>query len=453
MIVKRQSVRLVWKLLVFSLTTAALMYVLLFDCSIILLVLLGLALLAEVFDFVHFFNAQNRKLSYFFEAIRNEDTSLLFPEKVTDRSLKVLYKGMNDLNRMISEIKIRNETNERFFRELIEHSSTGLMTLDHRGYVEVINSTAKKYLGVVQLTNINLLKQKNQLLYDAITLMKPGEKKIIQTMVAMEPVSLSLQCSELRFGDDSFQLISLQDIGHELEENEIDSWQKLIRVMTHEIMNSIAPITSLTNTLLRFFHQGERPKMPEELTDADISNTIEGLSVIEERGKGLIHFVDNYRQLAKVPKPIFAPLEVKPWVRGLGLLFQPELQRRSIQFEFSLDPSITTLMTDEKLLNQVMINLMTNAIDALDTISEKQTAKIQLSVRATSSDGIHIELYDNGCGIDESLMDKIFVPFFTTKEGGNGIGLSLSRQIVRKLNGKLTVQSAVGQGCRFVVAI
>jgi len=451
MIIRRQSILLTLKLSVFFLTTSCLAFVLLTGKPWTFPVTLGLAILAEVIDFIHFFNAQNRKLAYFFEAIRNEDTSLLFPENVKDKSLVALHKSLNDLNKLISEIKIKNETNERFFKELIEHSSTGLMSLDEEGYVEIMNSTAKKYLGVIQLSRMSLLEQKNKELYDLLTTLKPGEKRTVKTVVAKELIILSIQSSELRFGEKTFQLISLQDIGHELEENEIDSWQKLIRVMTHEIMNSIAPITSLTHTLLYFFHQNGQPKKPLELSDADITNTIEGLNIIEDRGKGLIHFVDNYRRMAKVPKPVFAPLDINAWAHGIGLLFQPEFQNREITFNIVADPTITTILTDEKLLSQVMINLTTNAIDAVT--SNSKTKKISLTLHNTTAGGAHIELSDNGCGIDDTLMDKIFVPFFTTKEGGNGIGLSLSRQIVRKLNGKLTVQSVKGQGSRFGVEL
>jgi len=462
--IKRQSFVIILKLIVLFLTTVGLSYAIFLHSSLVFSLLIGLLLIVEAMDFVHFFDAQNRKLAFFFEAICNEDTTLIFSEQVKDKSLRALHTSLNNLNRKISDIKIKNETNERFFRELIEHSTTGLMSVDQDGYVELINSSAKKYLGIVQLSNISLLHQKNPLLYDTITEILPGEKKTIKTMVAKEPVSLSVQSSELKFGDKTFKLISLQDIGHELEENEIDSWQKLIRVMTHEIMNSIAPITSLTQTLQHFFRADGVPKRPEAITESDISNTLEGLSVIKERGNGLIHFVDNYRKLAKVPKPVFAPLELKQWAHGIGLLFQPEFQNRDIHFSMYHDPSATTLLTDEKLLDQVMINLMTNAIDALSCLTSLDEAdtrveashtpgKIQLTIRNTPSGNVQIELSDNGCGIDDSLLDRIFVPFFTTKEGGNGIGLSLSRQIVRKLNGKLFVHSVKNQGSRFVVEI
>lgn len=451
--VKRQSLIIILKLLLFAFTTTGLAYVIYSRLhiiySLILLVLLGF----EIIGFVKFFNAQNRKLTYFFDAIRNEDTSLKFPENAGSNSLNSLHSSLNNLNKMISEIKIKNETNERFYRELIEHSTTGLMSFDEEGYVEVLNNAAKRFLGVVLIANINLLRQKNPGLYDIISALKPGKKEIFKTIVGNELVTLSIQSSELLFGEKMYKLISFQDIRHELEENEIDSWQKLIRVMTHEIMNSIAPITSLTNTLLKFYKSEGLPKKPEELSSSIISNTIEGLSVIEERGKGLIHFVDNYRKLAKVPVPIFSKLELKSWIQGLSILFQPEFNEKNINFSTNIDKSLSSIITDEKLLNQVLINLFMNSIDAVTSKPLEESRNISLTINNAGNNVVRFELSDNGVGIDESILDKIFVPFFTTKEGGNGIGLSLSRQITKKLNGKLTVHSVKGLGSKFVLEV
>jgi two-component system, NtrC family, nitrogen regulation sensor histidine kinase NtrY len=453
MISTRLNLSIVVRLLVFAATTASLMYFLFLKPSDIFAALMVLALLLETLHFIHYLNALNRKLAYFFDAIRNEDTTLKFPENVKNKSLLGLHKSFNNLNRMISDIKIKNETNERFFRELIEHSSTGLMSVDSDGYVEVINRQAKRYLSVVHLSNVHLLQQLNKPMYEVIETIKPGERIILKQMVKRDLVNLSVQSSELRFGEKLYRLISMQDIRYELEENEIDSWQKLIRVMTHEIMNSIAPITSLTNTLMRFFRSGEKARSPEELTAEDISNTLGGLAVIEERGRGLMHFVENYRKLTKVPDPIFEPMSIRAWSNSFDYLFRSDLLKNNWQYRCHLDPNLQTLLTDEKLFNQVMINLMANAMDAIRQNDPANPGRITLSIRSSPSQNVLFELADNGCGIDESVMDKIFVPFFTTKDGGNGIGLSLSRQIVRKLNGKLSVQSVKGVGSRFFVEI
>jgi two-component system nitrogen regulation sensor histidine kinase NtrY len=310
------------------------------------------------------------------------------------------------------------------------------MSIDPDGYVEVMNKQAKKHLSIVNISNIRLLQQLNPSVYKILETIKPGEKVILKQIIKNNLINLSIQSSELCFGEKRYQLISFQDIRHELEENEIDSWQKLIRVMTHEIMNSIAPITSLTNTLIRFFKKDEKVLLPEELTTDDIINTLTGLTVIEDRGKGLMHFVDNYRKLTKIPNPVFEPMNIHTWSDSFEFLFRSEFQLNNWVYQSQINSSLNTVLTDEKLFGQVMINLMTNAMDAIRQNSFDNSGKITLAIRSSSSHTIQFVLSDNGCGIDESLIDKIFIPFFTTKERGNGIGLSLSRQIIRKLNGK-----------------
>lgn len=445
--------RILFRLLLFAATSACLVYFIFVERIPELVVVLALIIIAETVSFIYFLNGINRKLSFFFDAIRNEDTTLKFPENVRNKSLRGLYKSFNNLNKTISEIKMKNETNERFFRELIEHSTTGLMSVDTDGYVDIINRQAKKYLGVVQISNILLLKRTNTPVYNLIKTIKPGEKIIHKQVINKNIVNLSIQSSELNFGEKYFKLISIQDIRYEMEVNEIESWQKLIRVMTHEIMNSIAPITSLTNTLIGFLRNGENIRQPEDLTKETINNTLTGLTIIEERGKGLIHFVNNYRKLTKVPNPVFAPIDVRTWAESFEFLFRTNLKECNCTFQYQIEPNIKTVLTDEKLFNQVMINLMTNAIDAVKQNTVDNPAKISLHVRLSATESTLFELTDNGCGINESLLDKIFIPFFTTKEGGNGIGLSLSRQIIRKLNGKIYIRSTENKGSRFVVEI
>lgn len=453
MVYNKFNISILFRLFCFAVTATALTYFVLVQFVPLLALVLILLLILESISFVRFFNAVNRKLSYFFNAIRNEDTTLKFSENVKNKSLLGLHKSLNDLNKVISEVKMKNETNERFFKELIEHSTTGLMSIDPDGYVEVMNQQAKKYLSIVNLSNIRLLQQINPSIYKVLETIKPGEKVILKQIIKNNLVNLSIQSSELCFGEKRYQLISLQDIHLELEENEIDSWQKLIRVMTHEIMNSIAPITSLTSTLIRFFKSGEKVRLPEELTSEDISNTLIGLAVIEDRGKGLMHFVDNYRKLTKIPNPVFEPMNIHTWSDSFEFLFRSEFLEHNWAYKSQIDSSLNTVLTDEKLFGQVMINLMTNAMDAIKQNSFDNPGKITLVICSSSSQTVQFVLSDNGCGIEESLMDKIFIPFFTTKEGGNGIGLSLSRQIIRKLNGKISVQTFKNQGSRFIVEI
>jgi len=235
MISKRFNLLIFFKLLVFFITSVGFVYFLLVKPNHYLLILFIVVLVIEIIQFIHYFNAINRKLAYFFDAIRNEDTTLKFPENVKNKSLRNLHSSLNNLNKLISDIKIKNETNERFFRELIEHSSTGLMSVDPDGYIEIMNRAAKRFLGISYLSNIRLLQQKNPIIYDAISSIKPREKLILKLVVKQELINLSLQSSELRFNEKSYKLISLQDIRHELEDGIVNITSSTINILSLEM--------------------------------------------------------------------------------------------------------------------------------------------------------------------------------------------------------------------------
>jgi signal transduction histidine kinase len=251
--------------------------------------------------------------------------------------------------------------------------------------------------------------------------------------------------SQIAFGEKNFNVYSLYDIKAELEENEVESWQKLIRVLTHEIMNSIAPITSLSKTLQRLLHSDD--KGDEELqVDLQVEKAKEGLSVIEETGKGLMHFIDNYRRLTKIPKPVFKTVIIKDWLNRVLLLMKEHLEEEHITMELVFKTKQKEFLADEKLLTQVIINILKNAIEASKNAEKK---KIILSTKYDSSGNLELSITDHGKGIPEDEMDKIFIPFYTTKENGSGVGLSISRQIMRLHKASLSATSKVGKGTTF----
>ncbi len=269
----------------------------------------------SMIDLVYFMNGINRKVAFFFDAVTNEDTTLHYSESVRTKSLLALHTSLNRLNRHITEIKIRNENSERFFREMLKYSATGLIAVDQKGYIEQINDSALEIIGFPHIEHMDLLKQRNSELYDQMMGITPGEGRTVKLLVGTELRSLSVKVSLLNFGESHFRLYSIFDIRAELEENELDSWHKLIRVMTHEIMNSIAPITSLSNTLSRIFTRDNRPLPVSEVTEKHIVNIIHGLEVIENTGKGLMHFVEDYRKLTKIPKPAFKSIPISSLVK------------------------------------------------------------------------------------------------------------------------------------------
>jgi len=447
MIYRSFNLTLVFRLVVFGTLTASLGILILeknWLFSVPLLILVTIAMI----DLLYFMNGINRKVSFFFDAVTNEDTTLHYSESVRTKSLLALHTSLNRLNKHISEIKIKNEHNERFFREMLKYSATGLIAVDENGYIEQINDSALEIIGFPHIEHMDLLKQKNSELYEQMMLITPSEGRTIKLLVGTELRSLSVKVSLLNFGESHYRLYSIFDIRAELEENELDSWHKLIRVMTHEIMNSIAPITSLSNTLSRIFTRDEKPLPVSEVTEKHIVNIIHGLEVIENTGKGLMHFVEDYRKLTKIPKPVFKPMHISNWLNAIYLLLKNRFDEEKIELKIISKGSPEVLIGDEKLLTQVMINILNNAADALKNTKGR---KIVIAVSGGSTGKTKISITDNGVGIAPEEIEKIFIPFYTTKENGSGIGLDLSRKIMRLHKGTITVFSEPGKQSTFTL--
>jgi len=416
----------------------------------IVCIVLGILCLFSIIELIKYLNGISRKVAYFFDAIRNEDSTLHFPEKVKDKSFRELHGSLNRLNSLISDIKLKNESNERFFRQLLKYSSTGIFAVDENEYIDLINDSALDMLGVANLVHFDLVKQKNPELYRKLMLIKQGTGNTIKVFDGSGLKLLSVKVAQLKFGDKSYKVFSMYDIKNELEEKELDTWQKLISVLTHEIMNSIAPITSLSNSIRRIFISGDKVISKKELQQESINKALGGLTVIEETGKGLMNFVDRYRKLTKIPKPAFKPILVDEWLNKVYLLMKDRIEKEQIEFSLVNNNVRKEFHGDEKLLTQVAINIMNNAIDALEGKSQKM---IQVTTAYRKNNGLEIKITDNGKGIDTENLEKIFIPFFTTRENGSGIGLSLSRQIMRLHKGTIEVYSKPDKYTTFVLKI
>lgn len=410
----------------------------------------GLLLLLVILlaDLVVFLNGLNRKVAFFFDAVTNDDTTLHFTETNRTRSFQQLHQSFNRLNNHIAKLKIQNEYRERFFHEMMKSSATGLIAIDQKGYVEQINDSALEFLNLPHIAHIDLLKQKNPDFFDKMMSIKPGESLTIKELHGAELRLFSLKVALLNFDSMKYRLYSISDIKTEIEENELDSWQKLIRVMTHEIMNSIAPITSLSNTLSRIFIRENKPLPANEVTENHVNNIISGLEIIENTGKGLMRFVEDYRKLTRIPTPVFKPVRIDHWLDSINLLVKDTMQKLNISFRIEKKEGLPDLIGDEKMLNQVMINMLNNAMDALGNTTDK---KITIHAGLNQAGRVTITVSDNGKGIPPEEIEKIFVPFYTTKENGSGIGLSLSRKIMRLHRGNLSVMSEPNVITKFVL--
>ena len=408
----------------------------------------GLVLLTVLFGI--WLNRTNKKLSYFFSAVRNEDTSLFFPEGVGFASEKLLNKSLNELNTKLKDAKINIELQEKFYKSIMENIRTGIISFYKNGVVEFTNPEIKRMFRLDRISHINKLHTIDPKLVDMLEKIESGEQKRINVKVNHNLLSLAVHSQTIIIQNREVKIVTLQDIKSELDTHEMDSWQKLIRILNHEIMNSVAPITSLSSTLSGFYKSGENQVSPENITPRIISDTIRGLNIIENHGKGLIHFVESYRSLTQLPKPEFAKVNIKEFFERIMILVNSGFDNDNNKYKVrplitsSVTPDDITLVADDKLLAQVFINIVKNSIESFGKCEEDNF--ISMSADRNPDGRVVLSIKDNGPGMDVDTVEKIFVPFFTTKESGSGIGLSLSRQIIRIHNGNITCDSTPGKG-------
>jgi signal transduction histidine kinase len=304
--------------------------------------------------------------------------------------------------------------------------------------------------GLDHISHINKLKVIDPKLVDILEKIGSGEQKRINVKVGHNLLSLAVHSQTILMQNREVKIVTMQDIKSELDIHEMDSWQKLIRILNHEIMNSVAPITSLSSTLSGFYRTGEINASPDNITPKIISDTIRGLDIIENHGKGLIHFVESYRSFTQLPKPEFTRVNVSEFFERIVILvngyFDSNGYKKDIKPLISTNvfPNDLTLLADDKLLAHVFLNIVKNSIEAFSEIGEGNS--IVLNASKDSDGRVILTVLDNGPGMDAETLEKIFVPFFTTKESGSGIGLSLSRQIIRLHNGNITCDSIQGEG-------
>lgn len=393
-----------------------------------------------VAELISYLNRTNRKIAFFFDAVRNDDSTLHFPVNTGNKSLDDLNQSLNNLNELIKTIKFDLQEQEQYFKTILEHVSIGVITINQSGNIFLSNSAARNLLNRDQLTHVSQLMQVDKKLFLAIKELNPGDHKLVSFNSSSGTVQLSLKSTSFNTADQNYQLVAIQDIKNEMETKELESWIKLIRVLTHEIMNTIAPITSLSQTISGYFKNlnGEIP------SQKIIANTVKGLEIINERGSGLLSFVENYRQLTRLPQPEKKKIIVSQFLESTVTLLQVDSKNENTQIEWDCTPRELEIVADEKQIAQVLINLVKNAEEAL---KKKENGKISIKAEINKNGRPQIAVNDNGTGIPGDLLDKIFVPFFSTKENGSGIGLSLSRQIMQKHGGTLKVESLPQKTC------
>jgi two-component system, NtrC family, nitrogen regulation sensor histidine kinase NtrY len=413
-------------------------YLIVKDQSLRFSLICFLTIIILTISLISYLNTTNKKIGYFFDSVRNDDSSLSFPMVEKNSSIMEIYKSMNRVNQQIQHLKIENRQQEKYFQILLEHLAAGIITYDKKGFIQHANSSAKRLLSIDVLNHLQQIERIDQKLYQTIIKMKPSERRLIAITTEQGEIQLSLKTTSFKTKDNEMVILSIQDIKSELDEKEVESWMKLIRVLMHEIMNSITPITSLSESLSHIYSTGGEPVLPEQVTSKAISTTLQGLNVIKEQGKGLMSFVESYRKLTRVPEPEKKLFRVAELMDRVRILYTSLEKSDRIHLSFSLKDPDLEIYADQNLISQVLLNLIKNALEANENNSE---GKILMVAGMDKNHHAEICVIDNGPGISEENLDEIFVPFFTTRQSGSGIGLSISKQIMRVHGGSLKVRS------------
>lgn len=403
-------------------------------------VYVAIALIFVLIELLRYVEKTNRDLISFLAALSQNDFTTTYAEKGKGKTFNQLYKTFNQITNKYRAISEEKEAQFIFLSLLVEHVRVGIISVDDKEQIHLINQSMRNYLSNTSAKNLADLHRDEVDLVKAFRTIKAGDNQLVKKPVNGKIIPLTIHASEIRLQGQYFKLISVQDIRNELEANELEAWQKLIRVLTHEIMNSVSPIISLSATLHQLVNNH---KKDQELNIAEKATLQKGLEAIQLRSQGLQHFANNYRSLTKIPQPQFRKVKAASIIDRLTILFQEELGLKGITLKTDLNEGDIEILADPELIEQVLINLIRNAIDA---VAEQSNPQIKIQVLNQQSKITVIQIEDNGSGIDEDKIDKVFIPFFTTKKSGSGIGLALSKQIIQMHGGQISIISHVGVG-------
>lgn len=423
---------------IFIAATALLFAFLMVGNNYVYAILMLIVLVFQAYYLIRYVNETNRKIAYFFDAIKNEDFTLRFPEKLSVKSLEELNHSLNMLNEMIQRIHLKNQTQERFYQEILKQADIGILAINDKGHILFANPRLELMLNYTPLNHIKQLSQIDENLYLLFSELRPFERRVFPLTNEREKIDLAIKSSSFNLDGQELLLVVIQDIHQELDEKETESWTRLIRVLTHEIMNSITPITSISDSILKYHEKGGTLAKSDSEYQKRMETTIKGLEVIKDQGANLMGFVQSYRSFLNVPVPDKKIVRAIELLEKVKILVGQNREFSNTSIELDLEIQDLELFIDEKQITQVLINLCKNALQSL---SNCQNSYIKLMAGTNSEGQKYIEVKDNGPGIPPELINEIFVPFFTTKNSGTGVGLSLSKQILRMHGGGLKVIS------------
>jgi two-component system, NtrC family, nitrogen regulation sensor histidine kinase NtrY len=399
-----------------------------------------------VIDLFRFTNKSNEELQQFVESVHYRDFSRRFDERNAPLSLQPMRKGFNEITTTFKTIAKEKETQYVYLQKILELVDTGILSYEHAtGDVMWMNEALKQMLQVPYLKTLQSLEKRELGAYNEILHISPGEKKVITLKGDKSSMKVLLSATAFQTDNKKYKLIAFQNINEALEETESKAWQKLLNVMTHEIMNSVAPISSLADTLKNRLQLAmiDLKDKSGPMDDLEL-----GIETIKRRSEGLLKFAETYRNLNKITKLTLQQVYVRDMFETLHHLMQPTLEKKNIELDIILKDPDLMVQADVNLIEQVLINLVVNAAEAVKEVTEP---RILLSAYITPTNKAVIKIADNGVGMPDELLEKIFIPFFSTRKTGSGIGLSLCKQIMMLHKGTIHVQSKEGEGSAFLL--
>lgn len=437
MVYRRFAIVVTWLVIMLVVTLFAFVYTFSRnDLKVTSFNLLVIAVL-QCWYLIYYVKRTNRDLARFFVSFKNNDSSITFESKHRGKSFQELYNSMNAIIAEYSNLQQEREAQYNFFVNAFQQIPTGILLYNPEGIVKLQNKALLQMLKLTPFQDIKTIDNFRHGFSAFLKELKTGQSEIIKIKQGESVINVSVKVNEFIVRNESLRLVIFQDVTSELEHAEIESMQKMVRVLTHEIMNSASPITLASASLIRQYEESSKniSSDPESAKE-----NLGALNAIHKRSKGLTNFVENYRQLTRLPQPVFETIEVKQLFNTLEALMRNHLKEKGIRWEQEVVPESITLLADEKLLEQVLINLVKNSMEALDCV---KNAYIRLTA-VKLGEQVILQVEDNGHGIPLEIADQIFTPMFTTKQNGTGIGLSLSRQIIHMHRGSVQINSEPG---------
>jgi two-component system nitrogen regulation sensor histidine kinase NtrY len=432
-------------LLLFGLMYVAVYY--LVNPSYVQVIFAACLIVILVIELAGYVTRSNNELAKFILAVKYRDFSQQFNENHTNPSLKELHHAFNQINKTFRDLSSEKEGQYQYLQTILELIDTGIISYNQHGEVAWVNESFKQTIELPYLRNIHALRKRNDTLYQAIMALKPGGNSVLKLTVGKKNMQLLLSATCFKLHGETLTLIAFKNVSTALDETETEAWQKLLRVMTHEIMNSVAPIASLADTLRKHVRMEKEAVTGPPVHPANLLDDVEeGIGIIQSRSEGLLKFAQIYRNFSKISTPLLTTVYVQELFNSIGGLLKAQLDDKRIQLLISVTPPDLVLQADTHLMEQVLINLVLNAAKA---VRDREKPQIQLVARQDENEKVVFEVIDNGTGIPPEIIDSIFIPFFTTHKDGSGIGLSLAKQIMHLHKGSIQVQSVENEGSVF----